>query len=330
MSATPLARPAGSSSTDIDDSDDELLCASLFRSGDFDTLRPLLRNCPVRRLEEGDVLIAAGRPNRFMYVVLSGRLTVRLSSVESVPLAEIASGEVVGELSTIDRQPTTAFVIASEPTRVLVIDEDVLWMLVNTSHAVSTNLLYMLTQRLRSGNQLLYEHSTRLEQYEYHATVDALTGLFNRHWLATMLPRQMHRARSCKQPFCILMVDIDAFKPYNDSHGHVAGDAALCAVANAMRDCLRPTDMAARYGGEEFLVLLPECAGEHAMMVAERLRATVEALAIAHVDGRALPGVTVSVGIGELAEEGTVEAFVSLADEALYRAKGAGRNQVCR
>ena len=310
--------------------DNELLSASLFRSSDFEAIRPLLNNCPVRELAAGEVLIAAGRPNRNMYLVLAGQLSVRLSTADSAPLTEIESGEVVGELSTIDHQPTSAFVVASSPTRVLVIDEELLWMLVNTSHAVAANLLYILTQRLRSGNQIIVEHAERLEQYQYHATVDALTGLFNRHWLSSMLPRQMHRSRTCGDPFCILMIDIDEFKQYNDSNGHVGGDAALGAVALTLRDSLRPTDMAARYGGEEFIVLLPDCGQEHALTVADRLRSAVESMDIRHTSGQPLPGVTVSIGAAELSSEGTVEAFISAADAALYRAKRSGRNRVCR
>lgn len=313
----------------IQEDDDELLHASLFRSTDFAAIRPLLNSCPVREIEPDEVLIAAGRPNRYMYLVLAGQLSVRLSTADCAPLTEINTGEIVGELSTIDHQPTSASVVANVPTRVLVIDEELLWMLVNTSHAVSTNLLYMLAQRLRSGNQIIFEHKERLEQYQYHATVDALTGLFNRHWLAGMLPRQMHRSRTCEQPFCILMIDIDEFKPYNDTNGHVGGDAALCAVSPTLRDSLRPTDMAARYGGEEFIVLLPDCEGEQAVMVAERLRTTVESMEVRHASGQLLPGVMISSGASELAGEGTVEDFVEAADAALYRAKRSGRNRVC-
>ena len=124
------------------------------------------------------------------------------------------------------------------------------------------------------------------------------------------------------------MIDVDEFKSYNDTNGHVAGDAALGAVSMCLRNTLRPTDMAARYGGEEFIVLLPNCATGDAGFVAERLRAAVASTDISHTNGESLPSVTISVGCAELATEGTVENFIGDADRALYQAKQAGRNCV--
>ncbi len=308
--------------------DEELEGIGLLRSVDFSTIKPLLCNCPIRTLRPTEVLIAAGRPNNCLYVVLSGRLSVRLCSAETAPIAEIVAGETAGELSMIDRQPTSAYVVAETDCRVLVIDEELLWMLVNTSHAISTNLLYTLTKRLRVGNNTLFENRERLEQYRYHATVDALTGLFNRHWLSNMLPRQMHRSRICDEPFSLLLIDIDRFKDYNDLHGHVAGDCAIATIGKTLRDTVRPSDMVARYGGEEFLVLLPNCPREAATGVAERLRSAVERTKVNLQHGPELPSVTVSIGVAAMPKEGTMESFVTDTDAAMYRAKEAGRNRV--
>jgi CRP-like cAMP-binding protein len=131
----------------------------------------------VRNLEPGEILIRVGSPNEHLFAVLEGRLTVHLVSAESAPIAEIGAGECVGELSVIDRQPTSVFVVALTACRVLIIDEPLLWTLVNSSHAIASNLLYGLTKRLRFGNTLLFANRERMEQYQYHATVDALTGL---------------------------------------------------------------------------------------------------------------------------------------------------------
>ena len=308
--------------------DDELEGLEFFRYVDVSVVRPLLGSCPVRTLAPGEVLIEAGRPNETLYLVLAGHLSVRLKSTEAAPITEIEAGETAGELSVIDGQPTSAYVVAESQSRVLGIDEEILWMLVNTSHAISSNLLFTLAKRMRFGNQLIFERSVRLEQYQFHATVDALTGLFNRFWLFSMLPRQMHRSRRCGEPLSLLMLDVDHFKQYNDAHGHVAGDCALGAVATTLRNELRPADMAVRYGGEEFLVILPNCRLEAARQIASRLRAAVANTEIVHAHGPRLPSVTVSVGLAENRSECTTEAFISAADEGLYRAKRAGRNRV--
>jgi diguanylate cyclase (GGDEF)-like protein len=261
--------------------------------------------------------------------VLSGRLSIRLDSAESIPITEIGEGESVGELSMIDHQPTSAFVVVETESRLLVLDEELVWVLANTSHAISTNLLFTLTKRIRFGNKLIFENHERLEQYRFYATVDGLTGLFNRHWLNSMLPRQMERSRICREPFSMLMADIDEFKIYNDRHGHVAGDRALAAVAETFRNTLRPSDMTVRYGGEEFLVLLPDCPLEAAQAVAERLRSAMADTDISLVySNRELPSVTISVGVAEMPEHGTVEHFISAVDAALFQAKEAGRNCV--
>ncbi|MDJ0928994.1 MAG: GGDEF domain-containing protein [Gammaproteobacteria bacterium] len=309
-------------------SETELGQQTLLDSADLAVVGPLLKNCPTKTLAAGEVLVHAGRPNEHLYLVLSGRVSVRLASAETTPIAEIGAGESVAELSVIDGQPTSACVVAEEDTRVLGIDEELLWILVQSSHAIAGNLLFTLTRRLRVGNQVIFEGRERYEQYRFHATVDALTGLFNRHWLNSMLPRQMYRAHLCERPFCLLMIDIDYFKQYNDEHGHVAGDRALGAVAQALQTCLRPTDMAARYGGEEFIVLLVDCPEDAAKTVAERVRTTVASTKIAFAQGAELPSVTVSVGVAEMTETETLESFIASADAALYRAKETGRNRV--
>ena len=104
---------------------------------------------------------------------------------------------------------------------------------------------------------------------------DTLTGLYNRTWLADMLPKLVARARNQGSPLALLMVDLDNFKKFNDTHGHLIGDAALCAAANVIRDGLRPSDFAVRYGGEELLAVLPETTAERAQMVAERKAAGI-------------------------------------------------------
>jgi diguanylate cyclase (GGDEF)-like protein len=307
---------------------DELCRLSLFAAADLAVLEPVLRGCPVRALAPGTVLVAAGADNRCLFLVLSGTLGVHLQAPDSEPIALLRAGETAGEISLIDREPASAFLIAAVPSRVLVLDEELLWMLARSSHAVAYNLLRTMASRLRGGNEIIQHDRERLEHYKFQASVDALTGVFNRHWLNEMMPRLMERSRHSGQRLSLLLIDLDHFKEFNDRHGHVAGDYALRAVATCLRSALRPTDLLARYGGEEFAVLLPGAALGQALEVAERLRVAVRATPIVHPAGAALPGVTISIGAAPLPATGTMDDFLEAADQALYRAKHAGRDRV--
>jgi diguanylate cyclase (GGDEF)-like protein len=322
----------------------ELARLELFAAADLDALEPLLHSCAVRALSSGEVLIEAGAPNRHLYLLLSGALCVHLESLETVAITQLTAGSTAGEISLIDGEPASAFVVADGAARVLVVDEELLWLLADSSHAVAYNLLRTLASRLRGGNDILQRNLEQLETYRFHATVDALTGLFNRYWLHKMLARQMERSRGGSEALSMLLVDVDHFKGFNDEHGHVAGDYALRSVAACLRGALRPTDMIARYGGEEFAVLLPGALREQAGEVAERLRRAVSEMDIKAFDGRKLPRVTVSIGVAQMSRpdpsaarasdiasavtQVLADSFIEQADQALYRAKERGRNRV--
>ena len=307
---------------------EDLAGLELLRAVDLDAVAPLMEACVSRELDTGDYLIEAGEDNRYLYLVLSGCLSIRFRDGSDMPLTTVGAGESVGEVSLIDHKPASAFVMAEEPTRVLQVDEDLLWQLVNTSHSISANLLVTLAKRMRFVNDAISKDREQLKVYRFHATVDALTGLFNRYWLNKMLPRQMDRSWKQGEPMALVLLDVDHFKPYNDQHGHVAGDHALCAVATCLRDHLRPSDMAARFGGEEMLVLLPKSTVDDARVVAERLRAAVERTEISYPNGERLPSVTVSAGVAALPGPSDPEQFLEAVDASLYRAKRAGRNRV--
>jgi len=161
--------------------------------------------------------------------------------------------------------------------------------------------------------------------------VDGLTGAFNRRYFDEHLVVAFDRARRDSGPLSVVMVDVDAFKAYNDHFGHQAGDDVLRRVVPALRAGLRrPGDVVTRYGGEEFACLLPDTDAEAAAHVGGLLRQAVEDLALPHVPGGVFPVVTISVGVstwrpGDL---GTALALVERADQGLYQAKRAGRNRV--
>ncbi len=155
---------------------------------------------------------------------------------------------------------------------------------------------------------------------------DTLTGLGNRRWLAEIAGTEIARARRDGRPLSVVVFDLDHFKRINDDFGHEAGDEVLIAVAETARRVLRPYDLIARLGGEEFGAFLPGTDLKDAILIAERLRAEITGLRLDRLEGRP---VTASFGIhaADVANE-QFKAMLSAADEHLYKAKRAGRNQV--
>jgi len=166
-----------------------------------------------------------------------------------------------------------------------------------------------------------------------HATLDALTGFYNRRQLEERIKQEVSNAKRQKAPLCGIMTDIDFFKGVNDTYGHAVGDLVLKTIAKVIRGQLREYDIAGRYGGEEFSILLPFTKIEEAQMVAERLRKTIESkvIDISKVNPESEVkeiGVTLSLGIYEMKENDDDEDLLRKADKALYEAKNTGRNKV--
>jgi diguanylate cyclase (GGDEF)-like protein len=139
--------------------------------------------------------------------------------------------------------------------------------------------------------------------------------------------RERERSLRSKSPLSLCLIDADNFKRINDEHGHVAGDHALGALARSARAALRAADVLGRLGGEEFAILLPDTELSGALVVAERVRATVEGALVQNGEGRSI-GVTISVGVAQMQADESLEALLKRADLALYAAKDRGRNRV--
>ncbi len=311
--------------------DEELGRIKIFSGVSIASIKPLLANCQILLLDKDEVLVEAGKPEESMYLILSGQLRVQLQRNDDQPITILGQGESVGEVAILDQQPTSGFVIADFKSRVLRVDEETLWKIVDSSHVASNNLLRTLAYRLRFGNSVMHKIQSLLKEFEYDATIDPLTGFYNRRWLDKMLERLIHRSQSeedSERPLSVIMMDLDHFKGFNDNYGHLAGDRALYSIATSLTEHLRPEDTITRYGGEEFLAVLPGSDLKDASYVAERLRIAVEETQLFAIEGEKLPPLTLSLGIAQMQKDDRQDDLIGAADKALYRAKYGGRNRV--
>jgi diguanylate cyclase (GGDEF)-like protein len=221
-----------------------------------------------------------------------------IKSLLMVPI--ILRGGVIGALIATDRKGADGF--SSE-------DEDLLLSL--AFHAA------LAVEKVRFHEEILMMAST-----------DGLTGLNNHRTFQERLKEETERARRFNTTISLLMIDIDHFKVFNDTYGHVKGDEVLKRVACIVQENIRTIDFAARYGGEEFAVILPQVSFEGAMVVAERIRMAAEAHVMKLNGDKAV--VTLSVGVATYPEDASSkDALIESADKALYLAKRTGRNRVC-
>ena len=160
--------------------------------------------------------------------------------------------------------------------------------------------------------------------------VDSLTQLANRRWLDEYLKQEWQRLARERKPLSVVLADVDYFKPYNDTYGHAAGDQCLVEIASAIRfGVRRPADLAARYGGEEFALVLPDTDTAGAIRVVQLVRHHLQTLDLPHGASPSGNTITLSFGIVTVSPtpDSPAEAILELADQALYAAKDAGRNQ---
>ncbi|MBF0358439.1 MAG: GGDEF domain-containing protein [Magnetococcales bacterium] len=304
--------------------------APMFNGAPMDTLKKYLAECKTHRLQSGQVLIAPGEQNKFIYLVLSGSLSIHLDNQKSPSIRTVKVGGTVGELSLINSGKTSAYVISNNISNILIINRKSFWSIVNKMPIIARNLLEILSSWIVATDKTTLEHQRHIQELEGIALVDGLTGINNRRAFDNMLTRFLNRSTYGKHPLILIMIDVDYFKIYNDTHGHIGGDQALIALAATLRDTVRPGDFVYRYGGEEFAIILPNTRLKQCRNVAERVRQAVINTKIFMPDGSPLPSITISMGVAEsiLTENSEVD-LKQRADKKLYEAKESGRNKFC-
>jgi len=199
----------------------------------------------------------------------------------------------------------------------------VLWMWGEGLHETDMPTISLFASQLAAALQ----NANLLTEVGRLAITDDLTGIFNRRYFFEMAEKKFVRALKNKTPLSALLVDLDHFKKFNDTYGHVVGDQVLRASAQMMSSALRDSDIIGRYGGEEFSIILPDTNISAAIFVAERLLANVADVPIDTEAGKL--SIQLSIGIAGMSKETpTLHSLIVRADQAMYIAKSAGRNRL--
>jgi len=300
--------------------------APLLRGAPLAVARELLAECRRRELVTRELLLLPNQPNSTLYLLLHGKLHVLLGESQDT-IVQMLPGTCVGEMSVIDGAGVSAPVLAAEPSTLLAIDTRRFWRMADRYPVIGRNLLSIMAQRVRKTNSALRTSLRAHDQQGQLARIDILTSARNRRWLDENLPQYIDESRDGGPPLMLGLFDIDHFKKYNDTWGHAAGDAALRAVSQAVRDRLRPDDRLCRYGGEEFCVLLSGGTVKAISRLAERLLEAIARTPVQSRGGDPLPSVTASLGLAAARPEDTPESLLHRTDQALYQAKRGGRNR---
>lgn len=200
-------------------------------------------------------------------------------------------------------------------------------IMTNTQDMIKHN--QVLEDELNKSFETMQELQRDLEVVRREALTDGLTNVSNRKAFDAELSRVLREAEDSNQPLSLVMLDIDHFKSFNDTYGHQIGDQVLRLVARTLIDGVKGRDMAARFGGEEFAIILPETGLQGAFKVADALRKAVAGKEVVNrSSGETLGRITMSGGVAQHVSGESVEDLIGRADEALYAAKNAGRNQI--
>jgi diguanylate cyclase len=200
-------------------------------------------------------------------------------------------------------------------------------LVVATKEMENTN--QALEGRLKASKHEISQLQNNLEAVRHESLTDPLTTLANRKLFDLAIEKAIAHSLKSGEPLSLLMTDIDHFKKFNDTFGHLTGDQVLCRVARAMKQNIKGQDVAARYGGEEFAIVLPRTSLRQACTVGEQIRSAVMSKPLMkRSTGEQLGRVTISVGLATLRPDDTPQSFIERADAALYAAKRMGRNRV--
>lgn len=200
-------------------------------------------------------------------------------------------------------------------------------MMVVGSAAEAVLLSFALADRIRVLRREREEARQSERRFRNLSLTDGLTGLYNNRYLQSKLKSEIEHAVNLDQPLCLALMDVDDFKGFNDAYGHLEGDKVLTVLAKTIRDLVRETDVACRYGGEEFVLIMPGTVMDDAFLVAERVRRGFNRIEFLPGGHHGPVRVSLSIGLARLSDHRSGDDLLKAADDALYAAKGRGKNK---
>lgn len=293
-------------------------------------LAPIFKESVLISLDQGEQLLSPGIRNEHVYIIISGQLGVHLAlSNLDEPLAILNPGECVGEMSVLVDSDVSAYVIARTDCQLIAIGYSTFWSLIKGSNDSARNMLNILVQRIRMGNEVIAD---TLLHHEINparkVVIDSMTGLYNIHGMQEKFDRMLPLRIMGKQLLCLILLKIDEAKHEPVSDRELSEDQPLHTVAQTILTFLRPEDVAARLYGHTFAILLANLPFSDVYATAERLRDTVCQLPIRLPDGSSLPPVTISAGVCKTNAADTWDTLMTSGNQALERAVNAGRNRI--
>lgn len=284
------------------------------------TLATLVTNSKQVSIAAGEILLTPGQLNDHIYIVLSGRMRAQLNLDDVKPLALFGIGECVGEMSMFDDHQVSAYVIAITDCELLSIEHTAAWSALNKSLQASHNMLALLSNRIRSADRIVAEWQASAQSYGALNYVNAVTGIYNRHWLAENIGRLILRHTKKQQSCAFILLKVENFSLINTAFGKLGSEQTQRSVVEAMQRHLRPNDVEVHVDADQFAILLSQTGMEGAHEVADRLLEEIDQMIIGTPSGDALAPVTISIGVGLPQADDTLDSLIARTLPAMHRA----------
>ena len=299
--------------------------ASLFRGVSHGILDSLYRKSNLVSLKQGEKLLSPGTINEKVYILISGRLSVQATpSIVDEPIAMLTPGECVGEMSVLVDGMVSAYVIAISDCELLSMDYSSFWSLIDGSNEAARNMLNILVQRIRLGNEIMADSLLNQNPIADHDIIDSLTGLYNNHGMNRKFERLLNHCVTGKCPLYLVILEIDKPEKIMNTTGKLRDDQTMRSIAQTMLTFLRPDDHAARLPGKRFAALLTNLSPAEASATADRLKVAISQAHIIFPDGSKLPHISMSTGVSEARPEDTWNSLVARSDIVLKQAQARG------